>query len=247
MRRSILALLFPFFLCQLGGSPVGAVDVLLLGDSEAEDSVSLELLAAGHTVTFGGTFHEWNGTTPSAFDHQVVVLLSGEQYFNDLEPAALVALQKFVAAGCGLVTTEWSAYAVAQGLRSPLFGELLPVFSPSGTFGTGATWEVRVPGHPLVAGLPDSFGVEGGWSDLFIVEGTTSVIQDEIRGGNPMVSYSNLRGGTTVHINHDLTYELATIPDNILRLITNAARYAACLPFADGFESGTTDAWSVFQ
>ena len=46
-------------------------------------------------------------------------------------------------------------------------------------------------------------------------------------------------------MNHDLTYSLDAIPAEIQRLIANAAGYAACLPFADGFETGTADAWLV--
>ena len=232
--------------CLSGGSSARAANVLLLGDTEADLEVGVALENAGHAVTVAGPYFAWDGIQPDVFDHQVVVLLSGEAYELDLQPAALFALENFLASGCGLVTTEWSAYAVSNGKRSEAFGDLLPVESPFGDFGEGAVWSVLTPGHPLVAGVPASFADDGGWSELDAPTGTTVVIADPDHGANPLLSYARLPdGGTSVHVNHDLTYELESVPANILRLITNAARFAACLPFADGFESGTTEAWSV--
>ena len=215
MPLRILLLASSVVACLLGGSPSRAADVLLLGDTEADGQVGQALEAAGHAVTYAGPYFAWDGDDPDIQDHQVAVLLSGEEYFADLQPAAVAAIEQFLADGCGLVTTEWSAYAVAQEFRSAQFGELLPVRSPNSEYGEGSSWNVLAPGHPLVAGVPASFTDAGGWSLVDAVPGTFVVVADPAQGGNPMLSYSSAHGGTSVHVNHDLTDALEAVPENV--------------------------------
>jgi hypothetical protein len=239
------AFAFSVFTSLFASLPAHSVDVLLLGDGEADAQVALALESAGHDVTVAGPYWEWDGFTPSAFDHQVVVLLSGENYSEELDPVVPAVLDLFLTSGCGLVTTEWTAYSVAQGFQSEEFGELLPVHSPNAEFGEGSIWLPLVPGHPLVAGLATGFVDDGGWSELAARPGAEVVMADPAQGGNPLLSYTRFFGGTSVHINHDLTYDLETVPANILRLLDNAVRFATCTLFRDDFESGGPGAWDA--
>jgi hypothetical protein len=201
------------------------------------------LEAAGLTVTFGGLYYDWNGTTPDVNDFQVVVLLDGFDYGNDLTPGALEALHGSIAAGCGLVTTEWATYDVYQGYKPPDFGALLPVESPQGDYGSADVWTVLDTGHPLAAGLPASWSDDAGWSAVSALAGSSVVVEGAL--GNPLVTYGRLNGGVVVHLNHDLTYTTTTMSAEILAVFGNAARYAAlCLPFHDGFETGSGSEWS---
>jgi hypothetical protein len=204
-----------------------ADNVLLLGDGEAELEVQPALEAAGHTVTFGGIYYDWDGITPNVDDFDVVVLLDGYDYGYELQPDAATALDSFVAGGCGLVTTEWIAYDVCQAYKGPIVGGLLPVTMPDcGDYGDIDTWIVDDPAHPLTAGLPANWRDDAGWSTVTANPGATTVVSGA--AGNPLVVYSDAAGGTVVYLNHDMTYTLAPIHPNAMQLILNAVDYASC-------------------
>ena len=208
-------------------APVAADNILLLGDGDAETQVQPALEAAGHTVTFGGIYYDWDGVTPAVGNFDVVVFLDGYDYGYPLQPAAASALQSFVAGGCGLVMTEWTAYDVCSGYKGAIVGDLLPVTMPDcGDYGSVDTWTVDVPGHPLVAGLPASWSETNEWSNVTPKVGTSVVVSGAT--GNPLVAYSDASGGTVVFLNHDTTYSVSTMSPESLQLIVNAAEYASC-------------------
>ena len=74
---------------------------------------------------------------------------------------AETALSGFVARGCGLVFTEWTAYDVCRSYKSATIGQLMPVTSPASgcPYGYTDTWTVLDAAHPLTAGVPAN------WSD----------------------------------------------------------------------------------
>jgi uncharacterized membrane protein len=216
-------------ICTVISLPLFAAadNVMLLGDTDAELQIQPALEAAGHVVTFAGTYYNWDGVTPNVADFDVVVLLDGYDYGYALQPAAATALQGFVASGCGLVTTEWMAYDVCQGYKGAIVGDLLPVTMPvCGDYGEVDTWTVIDPSHPLVAGLPASWSDDAGWSTVTAKSGAEVVVSGT--AGNPMVVTSDAAGGTVVYLNQDMTYTTTTINANAVQLVVNATEYASC-------------------
>ena len=232
------------FVLSLVPLTAGAVDVLLLGDTDAEFQVQPALEGAGHTVTFGGVYYDWDGVTPAVTDFDVVVFLNGEGYGYELQPAAAAALESFVPTGGRLVMTEWTAYDVCGGDKGEVVANLMPVIMPDcNDYGEVDTWTVDDPSHPLAAGLPGTWTDDAAWSTVVRKLGSAVVVSGT--GGNPMVVYSKVSDGTVVYLNHDMTYTTATMNPNALQLMVNAAEYAqTTILFFDGFETQDVSAWS---
>ncbi len=222
----------------------GADNVLLLGDGDAETQVQAALEAAGHTVTYAGIYYDWDGVDPAVTDFDVVVMLDGYDYGYPLQAAAATALQGFVASGCGLVMTEWTAYDVCRGYKGTVIGDLMPVtMSDCSDYGDQDTWTVLDPTHPLVAGLPSSWTDDAGWSTVAPKAGSVVVVSGA--SDNPLVTYSTALGGTVVHLNHDMTYTTSTIDPNALQLIVNAAGFASCAAEAPALPIPTVSHWGL--
>ncbi len=199
--------------------------VLLLGDGDAEDQVQAALEAAGHTVTSIEYYYEWDGVTPDVDDFDVVVLLDGDGYGEELEEAASSAIQSFVARGCGLVMTELTAYDVCREDKTGAIADLLPVTStPDCDYDDDLTWLVTGT-HVLTDGVPLSW-TDGANSSLVEPNpGTIVLIRSYL--GIPLLSYSTEAGGTVVHLNHGMTYYTSTIEPNALQLMVNAVNFAS--------------------
>jgi hypothetical protein len=203
-----------------------AADVLLLGDDENEAEVQASLEGAGHAVTYGGIYYDWDGASPDVNNFDVVVLLDGYDYGYDLNPAALTALTNFVSSGGGLVLTEWCAYDVGNGYKTLQFGALMPV-EYAGDYDYGFTWNVIDPTHPMVAGVPASWTADGAGSSFVNAKsGSTVLIQSP--DNNPLLTYWHYDCGMVVHINNDLGADEGEDTDpNTLVLINNAVSEAA--------------------
>jgi hypothetical protein len=227
--------------------PAKALDVLLLGDGDAQTQVQPALETAGHSVTYGGYYADWDGVSPAASDFHVVVLLDGHSYGYPLMPAAATALDAAVAAGTGLVLTEWTAYDVCSGYKGAIVGNLMPVtMSDCNAYSAGASWLINDQYHPLADGLPavGTWYDDAGWSTVSLKPGSIAVISDG-SSFNPMASYSNAAGGTVVHLNHDMTYTVPLINADSLQLVVNAASFAGSgWIFSDGFETYDVSRWS---
>ncbi len=222
----------------------GADDMLLLGDGDAEFQVQPALEGAGHTVTFGGVYHDWDGVTPAVTDFDVVVFLNGYDYSYELQPAAAAALQSYVPGGGRLVMTEWTAYDVCSGDKGAVVSDLMPVTMPNcADYGRAETWTVDDPSHPLATGLPASWTDDAQWSTVIPKLGSVVVVSGAV--GNPLVVYSKVSDGTVIYLNHDMTYTTTLINTNAMQLILNAAEYVqTTILFFDGFESEDVTAWS---
>lgn len=202
-----------------------AANVLLLGDDGSETEVQQALENAGHTVISGGLYWEWDGSNPRLDTLGAMIYLDGVDYTKTLGESAAVAVNDFVARGCGLILTEWTAYNYDN--EQAVIKDLIPVFSPSGDYGESDTWAVQDTGHPLTQGVPNSWADSvAGWSSVTAKTGTVVLITGT--DDNPLLSYSTANGGTVVHINHDLAYSEEPINPNALQLIVNAANYASC-------------------
>ncbi len=202
-----------------------APNVLLLGDAGSEGQVMQALRSADHNVIYGGLYYEWDGVDPDIDAFDVVVYLDGYEYGNEMLPAAEAALSTFVAAGGGLVITEWSAYDDYSESLSPGVSALMPVTSPEGDYDYGNDWIVTVdPAHLLSAWLPDQWWDAAGFSYVVAHESATVAIEDT--GGNPMLTYRTDTGGTVIHVNHELTYTTERISRNALQVLVNAVEFA---------------------
>jgi hypothetical protein len=225
--RNILITIVSLVMVCASGSFSYAADVLLLGDGDAETQVQTALENAGHNVTYGGLYNDWSGSTPNPNNFDVIVVLDGEGYGEEFTPTATSALSNFVARGCGLIFTEWTAYDVCRGYKGPTIGQLMPVTSPvSGCpYGYSDTWTVLNTSHPLTAGVPNSWIDNAGWSEVIAKPGSTVLISGT--NSNPLLTFSTVNRGTVVHINHDMTYTTDTIDANALQLIANAVEYSS--------------------
>jgi hypothetical protein len=225
--RYMLLIIMSFSMMLGAVSFSGAADVLLLGDDEAETQVQTALQNAGHNVTYGGLYYNWDGVTPNPNNFDVIVALDGEDYGYQFTSTAETALSGFVARGCGLVFTEWTAYDVCSSYKSAAIGQLMPVTSPASgcPYGYTDTWTVLNAAHPLTAGVPANWSDDAGWSEVIAKPGSTVLISGT--DSNPLLTFSTVNGGTVIHINHDMTYTTDTINPNALQLILNAVEYSS--------------------
>jgi hypothetical protein len=225
--RNILMIVVSLMMVCTYGSFSYAADVLLLGDGDAETQVQTALENAGHNVTYGGLYNEWSGTTPDPTNYDVIVALDGEGYGEEFTPTATSALSNFVARGCGLIFTEWTAWDVCSGYKGSTIGQLLPVTPPvSGCpYDYADIWTVLNTSHPLTAGVPISWSDSAGWTEVVAKPSSTVLISGS--NSNPLLTFSTVNGGTVVHINHDMTYTTDTIDANALRLLLNAVEYSS--------------------
>lgn len=227
--RYILSIAVSFALLLGAVSFSDAANVLLLGDDDAESQVQTALQNAGHNVTYGGIYYDWDGVNPNPNNFDVIVALDGYDYGYDFTVNAETAMTSFVARGCGLVFTEWTAYDVCSGYKSAAIGQLMPVTMPDcSDYGTADTWTVLNPAHPLTAGVPNSWSDTAQWSTVNAKPGSTVLITGT--SANPLLTYSTANGGTVIHINHDMTYTTDTIDANALQLIVNAVEYSSGCP-----------------
>jgi hypothetical protein len=220
--------------------------VLLLGDgyAYAGGQVQPALEAAGFDVTLVDDYEYWDGVTPDVNGFDVVVLLDGYGYGEELYEAAGDALQAFVAKGCGFVMTEWTAYDVCQGDKTGAIVDLMPVTSaPDCDYDYDLPWLVTGT-HALTSSVPASWPDVAASSLVDPYPGTIVLVSTPV--GTPLLSFSTEDGGTVVHLNHDMAYDISIEP-NALQLLVNAVGFAAwsCPVFTNAFESGNCDSWSA--
>ena len=202
--------------------------VLVLNDglTPAEGSgaqVVAALQKAGHIVTEGGFYQEWDGSGLSG--QETVLLLQGYEFADVMDETADAAIAAFVDAGGGLVRTEQAASIIA-GVPYLAIDALLPVVSPNGEVSDDTAWQVVLRNHPLAKGLPNGFLVPGaGYGILFPNDGVTVVAENPF--AIPMLATTTVGAGRVVYVNHDLTATKATIQDEILKVLVNAVEWTA--------------------
>lgn len=147
-----------------GGQPPAAPKVLVLADGGTEVHVGSALSTAGFDVTMGPLYSDYDGTDLG--QHDAVILLTGIDYHNDFQPGVEQALVDFVAAGGGLLTTEWFLYYA--GRSYDLLTPILPATYGGDYEYQGETYS-RVLDHPITLGLPAQFDVTGAWSAVQLV------------------------------------------------------------------------------
>ncbi|MCJ8293191.1 MAG: PEP-CTERM sorting domain-containing protein [Colwellia sp.] len=209
-----------------------AAAIFVLGDNYSETFISPYLESLGHTVTSDTNYYDWDGSMPADID--VILYLDGYEYGSALgeygdSVAANQSILDFVAGGGGLIFTEWYAYDRKDVIEEPV-AALMPV-TYNGNYYYEAAWNASAgyEDHDLVNGLLSSSFSEGNgdndtYSDVIANDGTIVVMEDG--AGIPLLSYSNVNGGTVVHINDGMAYD-DTISDEMLSVIASSVAFAA--------------------
>jgi hypothetical protein len=195
--------------------------VLVIADGGTEVDVDSLLTSAGYSVTQVTDDSIWDGTNPSPSGFKLVVLLDGPGVTTGMPAGGQTALKNFVAAGGGLISTEWLAYEVANG-NYTLMQELIPLTWRE--FAEGVfTWGV-VHAHPVTAGVSPVFNVST-TADLGTANSGTVLVTSST--GDPMVITKSFGGGNTVHFacaGNYFGHRPFTVPD-MQRLFLNAANW----------------------
>ncbi|MFH1811900.1 MAG: hypothetical protein ABIJ09_24390 [Pseudomonadota bacterium] len=196
------------------------VRVMLFADgSGAASTLMSALIGAGFDVVSGGIYHTWDGANPSLAGRDTILALQGTDYNNEFGGVAQVAIPSFVAAGGGLVRTEWAAWRRSGDAVTVL----MPVVGTTGFVRT-FTWSILDATHPLARGLENNFFSKASRANVDLRGQAVTVI--ESLDGSPIASYTKEHGGTSVHLNHDVTFTAVLEPECIA-LYLNAVWFSA--------------------
>ncbi|MDX1675887.1 MAG: hypothetical protein R3314_13925 [Longimicrobiales bacterium] len=177
--------------------------VLILGDEATEDSVYTILTEAGVDVVLGPPYYQWDGTGLDSIS--AVIFLNGYDYGFAVADSVQAALIDFVAAGGGLMTTEWLLWNAGRGDYDDVAAIAPAVYDYDYDYGT-EDYTVEMAGHPIADGLPATFAVpDSGWSYAYVVADTAAakeavvVITGSVSGD--AVVAGRWGDGRTVHWN----------------------------------------------
>jgi hypothetical protein len=228
-------------------APAGpSMTVLLIGDGDGDALVQETLETAGHTVLYAGSHWEWDGVTPDISTCDVALFLDGNNPGYVMDPVAQTALVDFMAAGGGLVITEWAAYdTFYDDFACPAISPALPVVSLDGDVEDETMWTVLDPMHLLAAYLPSSWEQYSGFSIAEAVPEATVVVEDP--AGVPLVTYRDDLAGLVVHLNHDVIDTSGELNARMRRLFDNAVRFAGGETPADCDDNGIPDHYEISQ
>jgi hypothetical protein len=230
--------------------------VLVLADTDVVSTTALatSLANGGAQVTVRpAPEYTWDGTNPSLSGFDVVVHLNGATYDFPLPAAAQTALTNFVANGGGFVGSKWDGYEA-----QPDMSELVLLGhggDPSGPEANCSACQVtyqRLPagdGHPVLEGLPASFGFTADAHDAGPAAASATVLM-QVPAGGPGVLVRQYGSGRVVNFsiapnyqwndNEGVLQEPVTLQDaNIQQLYLNAVNWAA------GSGSGTAQSQTI--
>jgi len=130
--------------------------VLSSGQPGQDDPVVEALTLAGHSVTLGPKYADFDGTFSLA-GIDTVYLQANANWTGDMPAPGQQQVIGFVQIGGGLVTSEWAEWkAYLQGSFQDL-KTLLPADTNTFTTTSETTYARATPDDTLNAGLPDSF------------------------------------------------------------------------------------------
>ncbi len=227
-----------------------AARVLVLDDKGSTTLVE-DLKKELFDVEDGGPYYEWN-QSPDLSNIDTVLWLEGKElhYGKALRSGMDELLANYVAAGGGLIRTEWSLWIASMqqllgnAAVNPATVRLMPVgLTPDAFFAeVGYSWTVTNPTSPLTRNLPATIATTGGYSLLDLLPGSEAVATTfDVRavGGVtletvvPVVSYTAIHGGITVHVNDTLLYNngvRTSLPSGIKQVYFNAVHFSAQRP-----------------
>ena len=221
------------------GGPACLKSVLIIRDEVpgGEASLAVALTAAGYQVTTSSaTSSEFAGVpaltgTPPRFD--AVVLLDGGLRMPpaDMPAEGQQAIVDFVAAGHGLVLTEWATFHVAS-TPTPRWQILAPLvlLDRRDAYSGHVTYQVEpaFASHPLWAGLPPSFTFSSASNvgTLRAAPGVTRVAHSP-EAKDAVVIRDLPSSGRVVHLAHAGNHVMNGWGNvNVQRLVANAVAWA---------------------
>jgi hypothetical protein len=218
-------------ICWHGACGTCSHDVLVLGDdNDAEDAALVaRLTEAGFNPTLVPNGCITYSGTPPASAYGAVIILTSENFEEDMPADGQRAIMQASASGTGVVLTESAPYHVQNGRWAALAPLLL--FTWGNGMNGSLAFEANNASHPVWAGLPARF---------------VTVNDMSANGGGNMISGGQIasnaygygagvavRGGTgrVVQMSWAANYGQAgvcwTNDPNIIRLMTNSVAWAA--------------------
>ncbi len=213
--------------------------VLVLDDRGATTLLA-DLQMEGFDAVDGGLYYEWN-QSPNLSNFDTILWLEGTNFGNPLLPGVDQLFVDFVKAGGGLVRTGWGVWYTGYQKElgrtvNPLTVPLMPVgLLPNAPYDLdGAdTWTITAPSSPLVRGISaPTFAATGGYALYEPLPGSEIVAtttDSRALEPVPVLSYTTIHGGTTVHVNDSLLYPVTTrvIEPEIKQIYFNAVHFSA--------------------
>jgi len=199
-------------------------DVLVLDGANAGSTNALNALTtAGFNVTNAGRPSLYTGTPdPSNFD--LMILLIGDDYTNDMPNAGQTAIESYVNNGGGIIMTEWIGFHVQNGRYTQL-SAMVPMLRTAGNHAV-ETCNVLLPAHRIADGIPASFmTVHHSFGVMSAKSGTSVVVDGSL--ANHEVAFRGYSSGMAVHfatVGRYSSYDAWTDPD-LTQLLLNSANW----------------------
>ncbi len=157
--------------------------VLVLDDTGGTTLLA-DLQAAGFAAADGGRYYWWD-QSPDLSNFDTILWLEGKEhnYGKPLLPGIDQLIADFVAAGGGLVRTEWGIWSAAtqrvlgNTVTNPASIGVTPVALPTvvRSKDAGSSWTVTNAASPLTRNLPATFAATGGYTVLALLPGSEAV------------------------------------------------------------------------
>jgi len=192
----------------------GADNVLVLssGNPDLDNAVVATLQGAGHSVTVGPQYIDFDGTFSLAGVDTVYLQPNANWGAGDMPVEGQQDIIDFVQAGGGLVTCEWTIWKAYAQNSFLSIKPMLPASSGGYTSTDFTTYTSVTPDPVLNAGLPDAitfpeYNYSGSESTLYAIDGATvyyasSSAQDGVigwdSGDGHVLSFSTVAGLPTV-------------------------------------------------
>jgi hypothetical protein len=192
----------------LDGAPSGSTEVI--------DA----LIANGYDVTIGGVPSTYTGSPdPILFD--LIMLLIGDDYTDDMPNPGQTAIESFVNNGGPLIMTEWVGYHVQNG-RYAIIAPMIAMSRSGGNNGV-ETCTIAM-SHPVTDGVPSPFTTVPHSFGVMNARASTTILVDG-NMANDELGFRPYGSGMVVHfatVGKDSFFNAWTDPD-LLQLMLNSA------------------------
>jgi len=206
------------------------------GIAERDNALYDALRAHGLQVTLGVPYQNFDGSQ-SLSGHQVAVLV-GTGNNDDMPLDGQQALLDWVRSGRGLVTLEWTVWAVGSANRFLILRELLPATYQRHAYRSSIRYLQQASDSILNQGLPDVILLgEGHEAHLRPKQGATVYYASDYHAGAGGVVGWAYQAGRVMSLSVAPAYalDLMTQITSFRQLLTNVVRWAAqnaCTPTA---------------